>query len=151
MGKRDLAAKGKASRVSETYQRIYRVIHCIPVGRVATYGQIAQLAGIPGHARQVGYALHSHSGDSIAWHRVINARGEISARSHPGSEKLQRALLEREGVVFDDQAKVSLRRFRWRPEPPKNAAGARPKTRSSKRVGHARTQNERYLRKDSSP
>ena len=102
--------------MSETYQRIYRVIHRIPAGRVATYGQIAQLAGLPGHARQVGYALHSlGEGQSIAWHRVINARGEISSRSNPGFEKLQRALLEREGVVFDHQARVSLPRYRWRP------------------------------------
>ncbi|HET9887989.1 MAG TPA: MGMT family protein [bacterium] len=103
--------------MSETYQRIYRVIRRIPSGRVATYGQIAQLAGLSGHARQVGYALHSvPEGHSLAWHRVINARGEISARSDARSEKLQRALLEREGIVFDDEARISLHRFRWRPK-----------------------------------
>jgi methylated-DNA-protein-cysteine methyltransferase-like protein len=102
--------------MSEIYQRIYRVVHRIPAGRVATYGQIAQLAGLPGHARQVGYALHSvPDGHSIAWHRVINARGEISARSDSRSERLQRALLEREGIVFDDEARISLRQFGWRP------------------------------------
>jgi len=120
--------------LSETYQRIYRVVRRIPAGRVATYGQIAQLAGLAGHARQVGYALHSlPDGQSIAWHRVINARGEISARSDPRSERLQRAMLEREGVVFDDQAKISLRQFRWQPQPRQDALGTRGKTRRLKR------------------
>jgi methylated-DNA-protein-cysteine methyltransferase-like protein len=106
---------------NETYQRIYRVVDRIPRGRVATYGQIAQLAGVPGHARQVGYALHSlPDGQAIAWHRVINAKGEISVRSDGRSERLQRALLEREGVEFDDAARISLHRFRWRPQPHRN-------------------------------
>lgn len=124
----------RIDRLSETYQHIYRVIRRIPAGRVATYGQIAQLAGLAGHARQVGYALHSlPDGQSIAWHRVINARGEISARSDPRSERIQRAMLEREGIVFDDQAKISLRRFRWRPQSSKDAPGTNRKTRGSRK------------------
>jgi methylated-DNA-protein-cysteine methyltransferase-like protein len=120
--------------VTETYQRIYRVVHRIPRGRVATYGQIAQLAGIPGHARQVGYALYNLSdGESIAWHRVINAKGEISARSDGRSERLQRALLEREGVEFDDAARVSLHRFRWRPRSDRNGMSESMTARKSKR------------------
>ena len=98
------------------YQRIYRVVRRIPRGRVATYGQIAALAGLPGQARQVGYALAALSEeDAIPWHRVINAQGGISARSEPGWAELQRALLEREGVVLDARDRVSLPRFRWRP------------------------------------
>jgi methylated-DNA-protein-cysteine methyltransferase-like protein len=118
-----------------TYQRIYRVVHRIPRGRVATYGQIAQLAGIPGHARQVGYALHSLPEDeSIAWHRVINAKGEISARSDGRSERLQRALLEREGVEFDAAARISLHRFRWRPLSDRNGMSKPMTTRKAKRA-----------------
>ena len=102
-----------------TYERIYATVKRIPRGRVATYGQIAALAGMPRQPRQVGYALHSMPDSrSIPWHRVINARGEVSTRSsgsEPGSEVTQRLLLEREGVEFDAASRVSLLRFGWRP------------------------------------
>ena len=97
------------------YERIYRVVRRIPDGQVATYGQIASLAGLPGHARQVGYALHALRDEDVPWHRVINARGEISARSDPGPEPLQRVMLESEGVEFDSRGRVDLRRFQWEP------------------------------------
>ena len=100
---------------SELYRSIYGVVRRIPRGRVATYGQVAELAGIPRHARQVGYALHALEwGSSVPWHRVINARGEISARSAPGADRVQRQLLEREGVVFDAAGRVDLAKLRWR-------------------------------------
>ena len=100
---------------SARYQRIYAVVRRIPRGRVATYGQVAELAGLEGHARQVGYALHAlPSGSGLPWHRVINARGEISARSGSDWEELQRLLLEAEGIEFDLCGRVDLRRFRWR-------------------------------------
>ena len=97
-----------------TYQRIYDVVRRIPEGRVATYGQVAALAGLAGHARQVGYALHAlEDGSDVPWQRVINARGEVSPRSDPGWEGYQRHLLEEEGVAFDLRGRVDLRRFRW--------------------------------------
>ena len=78
---------------SGTYARIYGVVRRIPRGRVATYGQIARLAGLPNHARQVGYALHALPDDSrVPWQRVVNHRGEVSARSFAGMERVQRAL-----------------------------------------------------------
>lgn len=105
----------KPSRESQTYARIYAVIRRIPRGRVATYGQIAALAGLKGHARQVGYALHAlPDGSAVPWHRVINARGEISRRSLFGDEVRQRMLLEAEDVEFDWRGRVSLTRFGWR-------------------------------------
>lgn len=83
---------------------------------MATYGQIAALAGISGQARQVGYALAAlPAGTAVPWHRVINARGEVSRRAVPGSELRQRQLLEREGVRFDARGRVPLDRFRWQP------------------------------------
>jgi methylated-DNA-protein-cysteine methyltransferase-like protein len=95
--------------------RFYEVIRQIPRGRVATYGQIASLAGLPRHARQVGYALHALAEDSdVPWHRVVNARGEVSARSTPGWDELQLALLRRERVVGRD-GRVDLDRFQWEP------------------------------------
>ena len=99
-----------------TYQRIYSAVRRIPRGRVATYGQIAELAGLEGHARQVGYALHNlPSGSGVPWHRVVNARGEISARRGSDWGELQRHLLKAEGIIFDDRGRLDLKRFRWRP------------------------------------
>ncbi len=96
----------------EVHERIYDVIERIPEGRVATYGQIARLAGLGGHARLVGYALHA-SDRPIPWHRVINAKGQISSREDAYSESLQYRLLAKEGVRFDDRGRISLDRFRW--------------------------------------
>jgi methylated-DNA-protein-cysteine methyltransferase related protein len=99
-----------------SYQRIYAVVRRIPKGRVATYGQVAELAGIPGHARQVGYALHAlPQGTTVPWHRVINAKGEISVRSLPGAELIQQQLLAREGVLLNGRGRVALARNRWVP------------------------------------
>lgn len=103
-------------RISERYRRIYAVVSRVPRGRVATYGQVAELAGLPGCARQVGYALHALSEQqSVPWQRVINARGEISPRSERGMDEVQRQLLEAEGVGFDPRGRVSLERYQWRP------------------------------------
>jgi len=99
-----------------THQRIYNVVRRIPRGRVATYGQIASLAGIAGHARQVGYALHALPGGTLVpWHRVVNAAGAISARAAPGGDLVQQILLEREGVCLDARGRVQLDRVRWQP------------------------------------
>jgi methylated-DNA-protein-cysteine methyltransferase-like protein len=98
-----------------TRERIYAVVRRIPPGRVATYGQIAELAGLPGQARQVGYALHAlPPGSRVPWHRVINAAGAVSLRAAPGDEVTQRQMLESEGIVFDVRGRVPLVRVRWR-------------------------------------
>ena len=92
--------------------RIYAAVRRIPRGRVSTYGSVAAAARIPGHARQVGYALAALADDSdVPWHRVVNAQGEVSARSRDRSgESLQRALLEFEGVRFDARGRIDLER-----------------------------------------
>lgn len=95
--------------------RIYSVVALIPEGTVTTYGRVAAMAGIPGQARQVGYALAALAADhDLPWHRVINARGEISRRADGNCDQAQRALLEGEGVRFD-RGRVSLERFGWAP------------------------------------
>jgi methylated-DNA-protein-cysteine methyltransferase-like protein len=97
------------------YQKIYAVVCGIPKGRVATYGQVARLAGLGGAARQVGYALYRLEEDTdVPWQRVINARGEVSARAEPGMEGVQRSLLKAEGIAFKGNGQVDLGRFRWR-------------------------------------
>jgi methylated-DNA-protein-cysteine methyltransferase-like protein len=96
------------------FEQIYEVIRRIPPGRVATYGQIARLAGIPHEARTVGWALRGlPEGSDVPWQRVINAQGRISFR--PGSEgaALQQAMLEDEGIVFDRDGRVNLKVYGW--------------------------------------
>src|SRR5207245_538210 len=103
--------------------RIYAAVRKIPRGRVSTYGDIAELAGLGGHARQVGYALHDLPPDSgVPWHRVVNARGEISPRSGGDSHELQRLLIEAEGVEFDLAGRIDLKKFR-RKRPNRRVSG----------------------------
>ncbi|PYQ50028.1 MAG: methyltransferase [Acidobacteria bacterium] len=98
---------------SRTYLKIYRAVRRIPRGRVSTYGDVADRAGLEGRARQVGYALHAlPSGSGVPWHRVVNARGEISLRRGSDSHELQRLLLEAEGIEFDGRGRIDLKQFR---------------------------------------
>jgi methylated-DNA-protein-cysteine methyltransferase-like protein len=98
----------------DRYSRIYAWVRKIPRGRVATYGQIAALAGFEGHARQVGYALHNlPEKNDVPWHRVINAKGEVSPRSSGDSHELQRHLLEGEGVELTLAGRIDLGKFGW--------------------------------------
>lgn len=105
--------------VAKLYDHIYAVVRQIPEGQVATYGQVAELAGLIGKPRLVGYALYRVAeADEVPWHRVINAKGEVShTLSRNGSDYLQQALLEDEGVVFTPKGKVDLARYRWQPSP----------------------------------
>ena len=104
-------------KAPSSYARIYATVRRIPKGLVASYGQIAALAGLPQQARQVGYALAAlrRADRGVPWQRVVNARGEVSARGEPGAEDLQRLLLEREGVRFDAAGRIALSRYGWRP------------------------------------
>ncbi len=99
------------------HQAIYTIVKQIPVGYVATYGDVAAWAGLPGHARLVGYALHALPQDSdVPWQRVVNAKGGISlGRAYPGGELRQKRLLEGEGIVFNLNGRINLRIFRWSP------------------------------------
>jgi methylated-DNA-protein-cysteine methyltransferase-like protein len=126
------------------YARIHAVVRRIPRGRVATYGQVAALAGLGRHARQVGYALHSLGPESdVPWQRVVNARGEVSPRSLPGWEAVQRALLEREGVVFDARGCIDLARHGWRPRAHAPQAKRAASRRRAKSNGNERAASRR--------
>jgi methylated-DNA-protein-cysteine methyltransferase related protein len=100
-----------------SYDKIYAIVRQIPSGKVATYGQVADLAELAGRARLVGYALYRvDTASDIPWHRVINAKGEISESPwRQGSDYVQRSLLEAEGIVFSPAGKVNLRQYRWYP------------------------------------
>ncbi|MGD9140708.1 MAG: MGMT family protein [bacterium] len=98
------------------WERVYEVVRRIPRGRVATYGQVARLAGLGRNARQVGYALHAlPEFSNVPWHRVINARGEISLPRVTGGGVTQRLRLEREGIEFDGKGRVDLKVYKWSP------------------------------------
>jgi methylated-DNA-protein-cysteine methyltransferase-like protein len=110
-------------KAASTYDRVYAVVRRVPHGRVATYGQVARLAGLVNGARQAGYALHAlRPHTTVPWHRVVNAEGRISLGDLAGSVT-QRLLLEREGVRFGLAGRVDLSRFQWKARP---RAGARP-------------------------
>jgi methylated-DNA-protein-cysteine methyltransferase-like protein len=95
--------------------RVKRLIADIPIGRVATYGQIAACAGNHRASRQVAWLLHSSSRkDNLPWHRVINSRGGISLPIGGGFEE-QRMLLEAEGIVLDQKGRVDLKKYLWNP------------------------------------
>jgi len=96
------------------WERIYTVVRRIPRGRVATYGQIAAIAGLAGHARQVGYALHAlPGGTAVPWHRVLNSAGRISLPPEGGGLD-QRLRLLAEGVPVTEAGRVPLARVQWR-------------------------------------
>lgn len=97
-------------------ERVWAVVSSIPRGCVATYRQVAALAGIEGPtgARQAGYALAAlPRGTPVPWHRVVNARGTISPRGRSGAEHEQRDRLALEGVEFDLNGRIDLGTFEW--------------------------------------
>lgn len=97
-----------------SFERIYEVVRSIPRGRVATYGQVAAMAGNPRWARVVGYALHVNPDpEGIPCYRVVNREGRTSPAFAFGGEDVQRQLLERDGVAFLPDGRVDMARFSW--------------------------------------
>ncbi len=105
--------RGASTHDPSPQERIWQVVASIPKGAVATYGQVAELAGMPRGARQVGRVLAALPNDSrLPWHRVVNAAGRVSLRGDSG--RLQRRLLRDEGVAFRAD-RIDLQRCRWTP------------------------------------
>jgi len=98
-----------------SYDEFYAIARQIPSGRVTTYGAVATAAGLHGRARQVGYAMAALPDvHDVPWHRVINARGEVSSRAGGSAfEHIQRNLLKSENIEFDARGRVDLDRFGW--------------------------------------
>ena len=95
-----------------TFEKIYEVVKNIPKGRVATYGQVARLAGNPHWARVVGYALHNNPDpDTIPCHRVVNKDGKVAEAFVFGGGGVQRSLLESEGVIFEPDGTIDLKKY----------------------------------------
>lgn len=96
------------------FSKIYDVVQKIPKGRVATYGQVAMLAGNPHWSRVVGYALHANPKPIvIPCHRVVNRHGKTSSAFAFGGEDVQKRLLEQEGIVFEPDGTVDLKKYGW--------------------------------------
>lgn len=96
---------------SSNFERIYNLVRQVPVGKVATYGNIARWLGWPRGARTVGWALRAApAGSGIPWHRIVNAQGRISLTD---DDDRQRRLLEAEGVVFDTSGRIDLGIYGW--------------------------------------
>jgi methylated-DNA-protein-cysteine methyltransferase-like protein len=96
------------------FEQIYKIVRSIPPGKVATYGQIARMLGQPQAARTVGWAMSDvPEGSDVPWQRVINSRGTISLPPGSSGAALQRALLEEEGIVFDEKGRVNLKVYGW--------------------------------------
>lgn len=95
-----------------TFERIYEVVKSIPEGKVATYGQVALLAGNPRWARVVGYALHNNPDPStIPCHRVVNREGKVAEIYAFGGGAVQRQLLEEEGIIFEPNGRIDLKKY----------------------------------------
>lgn len=103
------------SRNDPYVSEVIALIRAIPRGRVATYGQIAALAGDPRGARQVVRTLHACSEkEGLPWHRVVNARGGISLRPGRGGSEQERRL-KAEGLTFDFRGRLDLDAYQWDP------------------------------------
>ena len=99
------------SPANAVFHRVYNIVRKIPRGKVATYGQIARMMGMPHGARTVGWAMRACP-QNVPWHRVVNAQGKISMRDTEGFP-LQRALLQAEGVRFSQVGMIDLNKYGW--------------------------------------
>ena len=94
------------------FEKIYEVVRKIPYGKVATYGQVAMMAGNPRWARVVGYALHNNPDpQNIPCYRVVNREGRVAPAFAFGGEDVQRKLLEKEGIIFENDGHIDLEKF----------------------------------------
>jgi methylated-DNA-protein-cysteine methyltransferase-like protein len=100
-------------RDDKLFARIYQVVKQVPRGKVANYGQIAQIVGVGCDARTVGYAMASTpEGNDVPWQRIVNREGKISLPGKGG--EIQRMRLEAEGITFDARGRIDMKRFGWR-------------------------------------
>ncbi len=114
-------------------KKVIQLIQAIPKGKIATYGQIAKLAGKPQGSRGVSWILHSSSkAHNLPWQRVLNSKGMISFPMDSAEFKRQKQLLVKEGIDFNEADQIDLKKFQWRRKPAaKKPAKNKPKLFSS--------------------
>ena len=101
---------------SKYRERVYEIVRTIPVGRVMTYGQIAEILGEGYTPRTVGFVMHGADTKETPWQRVINSQGACSTGRMTVPVNLQQQILESEGVKFDEKNRCDLNVHRWSPE-----------------------------------
>ncbi len=97
-------------------ERVYEIVRAIPVGRVMTYGQIAEILGAGYTPRTVGYVMHAAETEKIPWQRVINSQGACSTGKMTLPVNLQQKILEDEGVEFNEKGRCDLKIYLWSPD-----------------------------------
>jgi methylated-DNA-protein-cysteine methyltransferase related protein len=97
-------------------QRVYEIVNQIPVGRVMTYGQIAEILGAGYTPRTVGFVMHAAETENVPWQRVINSQGACSTGRMTVPINLQQQILESEGVKFNEKGRCDLKIYRWSPD-----------------------------------
>jgi methylated-DNA-protein-cysteine methyltransferase related protein len=96
-------------------QQIWKTVSQVPVGKVSSYGLIADLAGLPGRARMVGAVLRQAPAElQLPWHRIIKSNGQLAFKAGSESARRQKELLQQEGVVVLNN-RVNMKRFAWQP------------------------------------
>jgi methylated-DNA-protein-cysteine methyltransferase-like protein len=101
---------------SGSFRLIHSIIAQIPAGKVATYGQIAAMAGMPRAARTVVWAIHSPAEEDLPYHRVVAKTGRLAPEHVFGGCDIQRDMLEAEGVTFLPDGSIDMERHLWQPE-----------------------------------
>ena len=97
-------------------EKVYEIVSQIPVGKLMTYGQIAEILGDGYTARTVGYTMHAADSQNVPWQRVINSQGRCSTDKLLLPHNIQQKILEDEGVIFSEKGKCDLEKYRWYPE-----------------------------------
>lgn len=97
-------------------EKVYKIVRQIPVARVMTYGQIAEILGKGYTARTVGYVMHAASTEDVPWQRVINSQGKCSTDKLLLPHNIQQKILDDEGVIFNESGKCDLKFYRWFPD-----------------------------------
>ncbi len=107
-------------------QKVYEIVNEIPVGRVMTYGQIAEILGAGYTPRTVGFVMHAADTENVPWQRVINSQGACSTGRITVPVNLQQSILEAEGVSFNEKGRCNLNVYRWSPEGSEDQSDEQP-------------------------
>ncbi|MGE5437053.1 MAG: MGMT family protein [Syntrophothermus sp.] len=106
----------KKNKNEDFFDKVFKVVAKIPYGKVTTYGAIAEVCGTRASARTVGWALNSAKGSNLPCHRVVNRFGALTGKMHFGSSTIMADLLRSEGIEFDDDGNVNMKKHLWIPK-----------------------------------
>jgi methylated-DNA-protein-cysteine methyltransferase-like protein len=102
--------------MSKFSEIVYKIVSDIPKGYVASYGQVAALAGAPRAAREVGWCLNKYHGMDLPWWRVVNSKGKITIKGSEYDANFQKKLLIADGVEVDEEFNLDINKYRWNPK-----------------------------------